>query len=296
MQSREPIHSSAPESRIALRGARAATLWVGLALIAVFWPLNWMLSGDRTHLLFFPLWLGYVLAVDGLVLRRTGESLLWRSPGVFAWLFPLSVPTWWLFEWFNERLGNWEYLGSDHFTDLEYFFYASLSFSTVIPAVFESAELVRSLRWIERFADGPRFPRGGDSRGYRIAVAAAGAAMLAATLLWPRYCFPFVWTSLVFLFEPLCLALGRRGLTTDIARGDWRNWMSLWIGGLLCGFFWEMWNMYSAPKWIYHVPFVGFGKVFEMPILGYLGYLPFAMELFLVARIVLPRDARAPFA
>lgn len=282
-------------SSSALR-ARRATLWIGLALIAVFWPVNWMLEGLRTHIYFFPLWLGYVLTLDGWVWRRTGDSMLWRNPRLFAWLFPLSVPTWWLFEAFNERLANWEYLGGEHFSDLEYFVYASVSFSTVIPAVFESAELVRSFKFIERFASGPRFPSRGDSATYRLALVAAGLAMLAATLLWPRYCYPFVWTSLVFLFEPLCLALGRRSFTEDIARGDWRNWMALWIGGLLCGFFWEMWNIASYPKWIYHVPFVGFAKVFEMPILGYLGYLPFAMELYLVANLCLPRSSPAPFA
>jgi hypothetical protein len=52
-----------------------------------------------------------------------------------------------------------------------------------------------------------------------------------------------------------------------------------------------MWNFHSYPKWIYHVPGVGFAKVFEMPILGYLGYLPFAMELYLAAQLVLPRRA-----
>jgi hypothetical protein len=285
-----------PLAERASRDPRRATLWVGLALVAVFWPLNWWPGLASTHLLFFPLWLGYVLAVDGLVLRRTGDSLLWRSPRIFLALFPLSVPTWWLFEAFNERLGNWEYVGAERFSELEYFLYASLSFSTVIPAVFESAELVRSYKFIERFSMGPRFPRRGDTPAYRLTLALLGAAMLAATLLWPRYCYPFVWTSLVFLFEPLCLALGRRGFTHDIARGDWRPWMSLWLGGLLCGFFWELWNVESDPKWIYHVPFVGFWKLFEMPILGYLGYLPFAMELYLVARLVLPRDACAPFA
>jgi len=33
-------------------------------------------------------------------------------------------------------------------------------------------------------------------------------------------------------------------------------------------------------NWIYDVPSVGFGRVFEMPILGYGGYLPFSLELF----------------
>ena len=32
---------------------------IGLVLIAVAWTLNWSLSGLRTHLLFFPLWLGF---------------------------------------------------------------------------------------------------------------------------------------------------------------------------------------------------------------------------------------------
>lgn len=284
-----------------MESARATGLarfaWpVGVLLIAVFWPLNWFLEGNRTHVLFFPLWLGYVLAVDGLVQRRTGTSLFKRAPRTFVALFPLSVPSWWLFEWFNERLGNWEYLGAEVFSDLEYFLYASVSFSTVLPAVFESAELVRSFGFIERFGRGPVFPRGGDRVGYRVTLVALGLAMLAGTLLWPRYCYPFVWTSIVFLLEPLCLALGRRAFTDDLLRGDWRPWFSLWIGGLLCGFFWEMWNIWSYPKWIYHVPFVGFGHVFEMPILGYLGYLPFAMELYLMAQLVLPRSAGIPLA
>ena len=98
----------------------------------------------------------------------------------------------------------------------------------------------------------------------------------------------------MFLLEPVCLALGRRAFTDDLARGDWRPWVSLWLGGLLCGFFWEMWNLWSFPKWIYHVPYVGFWKVFEMPVLGYLGYLPFAMELYLMAQLALPRAVEVP--
>jgi hypothetical protein len=280
----------------ARRGFAFSTLALGLALIAVFWPLNWCLESERTHVLFFPLWLGYVLACDGAVQLRTGTSLLRRAPWKFAALFPISVPTWWLFEAFNERLGNWEYLGGEHLSDLEYFAYCSLSFSTVVPAVFESAELARSFAFVERFGRGPRFPARGDGPRYRATLFVSGLAMLAATLAWPRVCYPFVWTSIVFLLEPVCLALGRRAFTDELARGDWRNWCALWIGSLVCGFFWELWNLHSYPKWIYHVPGVGFGKVFEMPILGYLGYLPFALELYLVAQLCFPRSAAIPLA
>ena len=263
--------------------------WLGLALIAIFWPLNWRLEGLRTHALFFPLWLGYVLAVDGLVRLRRGSSPLTRSPRTFALLFLVSAPVWWLFELFNLRLGNWEYLGREHFSDLGYFLWATLSFSTVLPAVLCSAELVRSTRWIERCGNGPRLAYT-PARGR--AYVAAGLAMLALLLAFPRQGFPFVWMWGVFALDPLLHRLGRRSFIGDLERGDWRPWVSLWLGGLLCGFFWELWNLWSYPKWIYHVPYVGFAKVFEMPVLGYLGYLPFAMELWLLAWLALPRGPR----
>jgi hypothetical protein len=107
--------------------------WAGLLLIALAWPLNWGLSGLRTHLLFFPLWLGYALLVDALVLRRRDTSILTRSPKGFALLFACSAPAWWLFEAFNLRTQNWEYLGGDRFGPLVYFLLTSLSFSTVMP-------------------------------------------------------------------------------------------------------------------------------------------------------------------
>src|SRR5215210_7335183 len=95
--------------------------WIGWLLIMIFWPLNWLLPGLRTHLLFFPLWLGYALAVDALVLRRSGTSLLARSPRDFALLFVISTPAWWLFEVLNWRAANWEYIGRNLFSDVEYF-------------------------------------------------------------------------------------------------------------------------------------------------------------------------------
>lgn len=266
---------------------------LGLALVAAAWSLSWGLDGLRTHVLFFPLWLGYCLVVDGWTLARTGTSPATRSRRGWALLFLGSIPVWWLFELLNLRLENWEYLGEDRFSDLEYAFWCSLSFSTVMPAVLGTAELVRSFRWVERFGDGPRIrptPR------LLAGCAATGAAMLALLLAWPRLFYPFCWTSLVFLLEPLVQRLRRGSFLDHLARGDWRPWVSLWAAGLACGFLWELWNVYSWPKWVYHVPGVEFWHVFEMPLLGYLGYLPFAMELYLVARLALPTVARPRLA
>ncbi len=256
---------------------------IGGLLLGVSWPLNWLLPGPRTHVLFFPLWLGYILLVDALVLRRTGSSPLTRSPRDFAMLFVISVPVWWLFEAINWWTGNWRYLGRELFSDLEYGFFASLGFSTVMPAVFVTAELVGSFGWFGRFAHGPRVPV--TSRVYA-GLFLAGCAMLILLLASPRYFYPCVWISVFCLVEPINLWLGKRSILTRLQHGDWRPVAALSTGALACGFFWEMWNYFSYPKWVYHLPGVGFWPLFEMPLLGYLGYLPFGLELYVLAHLV----------
>lgn len=260
--------------------------WLGLLLLAICWPLNWTLPGNPTAYLFFPLWLGYILVVDALVLSRTGTSLWTRSRRGFILLFAASAPAWWLFEAINHRTANWEYLGSKAFTDFEYFLLCTISFSTVMPAVFGTAELVRSFRWMQHLAAGPRLQ---PTPAVNRAMFLTGAGMLALTLLWPKVCYPFVWTSLVFMLEPLNCWLGRRHFLQDLRRGDWRLVGSLALGALICGFFWEMWNYYSCPKWIYHTPGAQFLHVFEMPLLGYGGYVPFALELWALKSLLWPR-------
>lgn len=262
--------------------------WVGLALIAVMWPLNWGFGteGLRTHILFFPLWLGYALVVDALVLRLRGTSLLTRSARGFALLYTVSIPAWWLFELINMRTQNWSYSGREQFTNLEYFLFASLCFSTVVAAVFGSAELVRSAGWMERLRNGPSI---GPERLWIKWMPVVGVVMLALLLIWPTYFYPFVWGFGFFLIEPFNARAGRPSLLAPLSRGDWRPFVALAIGALLCGFFWEMWNYYAAPKWFYSTPGVEFGYVFEMPILGYIGYLPFALELYALANMILPR-------
>src|ERR671918_2108557 len=118
--------------------------WLGLSLILIFWILNWALPGARTHWGFFPLWLGYCLTIDGLVYWRTGTSLLTRSPHKYVGLFLVSAPVWWIFELLNVRTQNWTYLGIEIFTPAQDVFWTTLSFTTVIPAVFGSAEFFAS--------------------------------------------------------------------------------------------------------------------------------------------------------
>jgi hypothetical protein len=251
--------------------------WLGSGLVILFWILNWTLTGARTHWGFFPLWLGYCLTIDGLVYWRTATSLLTRSPRKYVGLFLVSAPVWWIFELLNVRTQNWTYLGIEIFTPFEYAFWTTLSFTTVIPAVFGSAELFASFDFVKRL---PRRFAVGTNRRTTWLFFILGWLMLAAMLIWPRIFFPCIWLSLYFILEPINIWMGNRSLAHWTQNGDWRPVLSLWLGVLLTAFFWEMWNYLSYPKWIYHVPWGDWLHVFEMPLLGYGGYLPFALELY----------------
>jgi hypothetical protein len=218
-----------------------------------------------------------------LVLTRKGTSLLTRSPAAYVGLFLVSVPAWWLFELINWRTQNWMYEGRQYLADSQYVVLSSVSFSTVMPAVFGTAELASTFSWIRRIGRGPLIvPR----PAILLALLTTGCLMLALLLLWPRYFFPFAWISVYLMLEPLNVWLGNRSLIEHTAEGDWRPVLALWLGCLICGFFWEMWNVHSYPKWVYQVPFFSFLHVFEMPLLGYGGYIPFSMELFALYHLI----------
>ena len=121
-QMRIPIGAAWPAT-LPLHGA------VGLTLVAVAWPVSWLRVDILGEYAFFPLWLGYVLTVDALVLRRKGTSLLTRSATAFLGMFLASVPLWWIFEGINHFTQNWHYVGGEEYSILRYVVVASLHFS-----------------------------------------------------------------------------------------------------------------------------------------------------------------------
>lgn len=252
-------------------------LFFGLALVAIFWYASWTRLGVLGEYSFFPLWLGYILTVDALVARRKGESILTRSPREFAALFLVSMPIWWIFEFHNYFLRNWHYLIPHDHSALQIIVESTICFSTVVPAVFETAELVATFGFVNRFRSAKRIIV--QTRHLWLVMYLA-VGLFAGVLFLPRYFFPFTWIWLFLFIDALNFMRGRISLIEQASRGDWRTIGTLAIAGLTCGFFWELWNFFAMPKWYYTIPFFDFAKVFEMPLLGYGGYVPFAWELY----------------
>jgi len=256
---------------------------IGLTLICLFWFLNWYLSGLRTHYTFFPIWLGYSLFIDGMVYMRKGSSLIKRNLKKYISLFIISIPVWWLFELFNFTTKNWNYSGTEHFSILEYILLASLNFSTVIPSVFGTAELVSTIKNITRKRIKKSF---GVSSNIEIYFAFGGFLLIVLFIHYPKIFYPLIWIIVYLLVESTNISMRNRTLIYYTRRANWRPIISLAIGTLVCGFFWEMGNYYSYPKWQYNLPYVNSLHIFEMPVLGYIGYPFFGFELFALYQLI----------
>jgi hypothetical protein len=273
--------------------------WVGLAAGIAAWVLAWTrfpwMASMQAHT-FTPLWLAYIVVVNAICHCCSGSCLLMRRPVFFLCLFPVSAVFWWFFEYLNRFAQNWYYVG-EAFGPWAYFWYATLPFATVLPAVLSTRDLVRSFAWVQRaFGRMPPLPVPAG-RWLPWTVLALAAAGLAGIGVRPSILFPLLWVAPLLIVTALCSLLGESHALQELYRSDWTGLASVVIGALVCGFFWEMWNAYSLAQWKYSIPYVHRFEVFAMPILGYAGYLPFGLECAVAAGLlesVLPRGGERP--
>jgi hypothetical protein len=262
--------------------------WLGIAFGCCSWILAWTrfpwFSAFQPHT-FTPLWLSLILTVNALTYRQTGRCIMTHRTGFFLFLFPFSALFWWFFEFLNRFVQNWYYVGV-RFGPLEYFWYATLPFSTVRPAVLSVQEWMHGFGWLQsRFHRLPPI-RIGHSKAISIAVLSVSGLGLAGIGIRPDTLFSLLWISPLLIMVSLqCLADDRHVLS-DLADGNGVLIISSALAALFCGVFWETWNFYSLAKWKYTIPFVDRFHVFEMPLLGYAGYLPFGLECMAVGRLI----------
>jgi len=233
-------------------------------------------------------WYSYIVLADSLVYRWRGRSLLTSRFGEFVLMLPLSFLIWEMFEGFNLRLENWYYVKivQGEIEPLP-FRYGNLplyliAYATVLPGIFETLELVRI--WSERRRSGllRASVRPWEMTRTKFTVfQVVGWLCVALPLLEPKVFFPLVWLCMFFLVDPLNYRAGRPSILGELSKGRATLLCQLLIAGVICGVFWEIWNFWAGTKWIYTVPPPwNEMKIFEMPVLGFLGFPPFALECY----------------
>ncbi len=258
----------------------------GLAgLVVIVAAEGLLLGGHRLAAEWFTpvVWTGYVLLLDGLVARLRGRSYLTTGRVELVLVALVSVGAWWLFELYNAprfwRGGGaarglwWHYHGLEPNLFLRRVGY-DWAFATILPALFLTAAALRATV-LARVRVRPWAP----SPALRRAAVALGAVAAALPLLVVNvWLVPLVWVGGILLLEPLNARAGRPSWLGDLARGDASRLCALLVAGAVCGLLWEFWNYWAATRWTYTVPYLGHVKLFEMPVLGYLGFPPFALE------------------
>lgn len=263
--------------------------WAGAVSGIASWILAWTRFSWFAQLqahTFTPLWFSFVVVVNALSYRRAGGCLMTDRPGFFLLLFPASAAFWWSFEFLNRFVQNWYYLDSGAYGGWEYFWLATLPFSTVLPAVLSVREWLGTFPRLDHpFREFLPMPVR-RSRAVSWALLSAAAGSLAGIGIRPDLLYPLLWVSPLIVLVALDGIAGRPHILSGAAEGDWREIVGFCLAALICGFFWEMWNVHSLAKWEYSIPFVHRFLLFEMPVLGYSGYLPFGLECAAVAALV----------
>jgi hypothetical protein len=224
-------------------------------------------------------WTGYILFADALALWLKGDSLIHDRPREALMLVWISVGCWLLFEAYNVHLRNWYYVNVPQ-NPIERNWAYLWSFATIMPGMFETADVLEGLGFARKVRV--------QARAFAPAVMAlifvVGLAWVTIPPLLPahiaRYTFGFVWLGFILLLEPINMRLGAESLLQDWVGGDPRPALRLLMAGLICGFLWEFWNYWASSGWRYTLPWpLDFGPhYFRMPVLGLLGFPPFAWE------------------
>jgi hypothetical protein len=230
-------------------------------------------------------WTGYILFVDGLVYALRSRSLLMTDRLELLVIVVVSIGAWWLCEFYNApRFWKsdlelwWHYHNLEPNLMLRRAGY-DWAFATIFPLLFITAELFT----VTLFKQSNAGPRLSSSKGLLLIFIMLGVVGVVWPLIYPSaWLAPVIWLSFIFLIDPINALRGWPSIAGDLARGDWRRLWSLLAAGLVCGFLWEFFNYWAISKWTYTVPYLGNVKIFEMPVLGFLGFPPFAVECWVI--------------
>ena len=269
------------QSKIGLR----AYGYMGLAIIVVAEILMFF-QVQPVFTYFTPIvWSGYILFVDSIIHKIHGRSMIRHRRREFLFMLFVSLVFWLVFEAYNLHMKNWHYIGLPQqlwATCLGF----SWAFATILPAILLTARLLEVLGFprvrMPKIKIGPAV--------YRILLP-LGLLCLTIPVLLPfaiaRYLIILIWLGFIFLLDPITSFRRGWSLLQDLGRGDLSRWLVLFTSGIICGLLWEFWNYWAGAKWIYTIPLPLGPKIFQMPIGGYLGFLPFAVECHVLYALVM---------
>lgn len=219
---------------------------------------------------FLFVWYGILLLLD--------RKNIFKDKPTFLSLACASSLFWWFYEWANSFLNNWSYDKILNFYEpMEFSAIAAACFTTVLPLALVTSNLISpKITW--SFSQ--------LSKKFAIFIIFIGLAFLCLTIFIPSIFFGLIWWVLFLIFDPINAFVGKRSLIVQLTKRNFRPLIYLALAALLSGFLWETVNHF-VPKWTYpiapwfwNLPWFFTIKYIEMPLAGFLGYIPFYWSAF----------------
>jgi hypothetical protein len=262
--------------------------WTGMLVCAVSVYFMWFGVLDIAMWMFVPAWWGFIVGLDGLAWSLSGGfSPITNKPKEFVSLIIMSVLGWYVFEFLNYYAPeNWFYPNAHLFSQGMNVVWYTLSYTTVWPAVAEWYFVLNAIPAVRnRWCNGPKFQMTRQGQWVVLLVGAASLALYGAV---PYLFFWALWVGPLVLLSPTLALMGLWTPYRPIAKGNWSPVILAALASVATAVSWESWNYGSQffhgnvptnPNyWVYDIPYVNVIHLFsEMPLLGYFGYLPFGL-------------------
>jgi hypothetical protein len=268
--------------------------WIGATLLLVALFFMWG-KFERPKLIvnwaLIPLFWGAVLLVDGIVFYLSrGNSILNTKPNTLIAIAVCSIGGWAFFEYLNFFVNeNWYYPSGNKIRNEQFIIYSLMGSSGLLTIVFEVYTLLMCFKPLAaKYTHGPKLNI--SKRGWLVIYIASLVIMFLISIF-PDQLFFILWLGPLFaMLAVLSLHDIWTPITPILKTGNWAPLVLICLAYLIQGFFYEGWNYFSATHladgstisnnpgfWRYSVPYVDKFHVFEMPLLGYFGYLPFGL-------------------
>jgi len=244
------------------------------------WFLNWA---------YVPLYWGFTFMLDGIAYKRTGgKSIFNNNPQELIGIGVASVSGWLIFEFLNMFVQEyWYYPNGDNVPVAEFYTYAIFASSALMPLSFEWYSYFNTFpSFVRMYQNGPRIK---FNRAMQYIILAGSCIVLFLMPFYPTWLCAAIWLAPLLILTVILDIIGVWTPFTPIRHGNWTPVLFLALTYLLEGFLLEGQNYLSARHhgleavtaypgyWMYNVPFVNGYHVFEMPVMGFYGYLPFGI-------------------
>lgn len=267
--------------------------WFGLVIFSIALGFLWTKAEKPKIIvdwLLIPLFWGIIFMVDGWVyIRSQGKSIVAKRPQTLVAIAVCSIGGWLLFEFLNFFvLKNWYYPAGNLISKQQFLIYSMLGSSALLTIVFEWYMLLRTFKKLSvKYTNGPKVII--SKSIWRVVLVISIIGLLAIPFL-PNQLFLLIWLVPMLSLISILSLRDKWTPVTPLEKGDWSALALIALSYFIQGVLYECWNYFGAYHladgsvetfnpgyWIYSVPYVDILHVFEMPLLGLFGYLPFGV-------------------